>query len=199
VVAEALPLTGTVVLDIPDTIPMGTAGMIYLEVYNGPNTPALTRTLPLSIACPTNFFYGQSADCVLSEAVTTDAAFQRFEHGMMVWRADTKAMYALFDDGTARRLSDNWDGTPLSYDEAQPDGLFLPTNGFGYAWLNDSNLWAMLGYATAPEQAYNGEFQQASIDYTHTLPPDITYFRLADGGVVRFEITGMLANWHKVM
>ena len=91
------------------------------------------------------------------EADTTQAAFQAFEHGLMIWRGDTKQIYALHDDGSLAYYNDTWDESQPVDDSAQvpPDGFFQPVRGFGKLWRTEVRLASKLGWALAPEQGYD--------------------------------------------
>jgi hypothetical protein len=93
-----------------------------------------------------------------AEAGTTQGAFQQFEHGMMIWRGDTKEIYVLYGDGSRDWpvYHDTWDESQPVDDPARvpPPGLFQPVRGFGKLWRTSPDLAAKLGWALAPEQGY---------------------------------------------
>jgi hypothetical protein len=90
-------------------------------------------------------------------------AFQHFEHGVMVWRADTGQIYVfLADAGTWQSFADTFEeGDPESDPRFAPPGggLQQPIRGFGKVWRDNEALRKQLGWATAKEQAQSAEVQ----------------------------------------
>jgi hypothetical protein len=99
-------------------------------------------------------------------AVQTDysrAAFQRYERGFMIWRADTGAVMVfwgdqagqvnLFPERTYGGLPDN----PVSLET--PPGRVRPVSGFGRVWGNFQVVRDQLGWALGPEEAYTTVIQ----------------------------------------
>ncbi len=105
----------------------------------------------------------------------TWAVFQQYEHGMMIWQRDTGKITVLFDDNTLRTY-------PLTYyaylsdapkDLDVPEGMVLPTNGFGRVWAYLDDVRERLGWATDNETGYTLTItvvDHHSIEYT--LPND---------------------------
>ncbi len=95
------------------------------------------------------------------EAATTQAAIQAFEHGFMIWRGDTKQIYALHDGGSLAYYNDTWDESQPADDPTRvpPEGLYQPVRGFGLLWRTQAAV-AELGWALAPEQGYEMLFQR---------------------------------------
>jgi hypothetical protein len=98
-----------------------------------------------------------------SSATVTYAAFQKYQNGYMIWRADTGEVWALIDFGFQMRrfpqssyetLSDN----PIA--DPTPAGMIRPVNGFGRVWGNIEDIRAQLGWAQIQE-----------IGYTATITP----------------------------
>jgi len=89
------------------------------------------------------------------EAGTTQAVFQAFEHGLMIWRADTVQIYVLHDGGSLAYYSETWDESQPADDPGRvpPAGLYQPVRGFGLLWRTQAAV-AELGWALAPEQGY---------------------------------------------
>jgi DNA-binding beta-propeller fold protein YncE len=90
------------------------------------------------------------------EAVPATSAFQLFERGLMLWRADTKLIYVLRNDGTWSVYGGTWDETQPADDPAwvPPAGLFRPVQAFGKLWRTEAGLASRLGWALSPEQDY---------------------------------------------
>ncbi|MAS37988.1 MAG: hypothetical protein CL610_28595 [Anaerolineaceae bacterium] len=88
---------------------------------------------------------------------STQAAYQPYENGFMLWRSDTGDVLALGGTNSGRVLSfaqssyANW---PVTTDADIPARYVRPVNAFGKVWGNIQQVRDMLGYATGPEQAF---------------------------------------------
>lgn len=114
----------------------------------------------------TPYYYGSDAGVrtrlmqPTAAQMQVNGAFQVFERGIMVWRADTKMIYALALDGSGIgqwfSFQDTWDESqPAGGGPAPVPGRFIPTRGFGKVWQNDTYLQQRLGYATSANE--NGQ------------------------------------------
>jgi LysM repeat protein len=89
--------------------------------------------------------------------VTTNAAYQVFENGFMVWRADTGDIWVFpkqsnvnyFGQFDYQNLPDN----PVT--DTPPTARLSPINGFGRVWGNVSQIRSALGWAMDAEQNYS--------------------------------------------
>jgi hypothetical protein len=90
------------------------------------------------------------------DVVQINAAWQRFERGLMIWLSGT--IYVLNDVGS--RFSEYTDTFDANSDPADisvqvssspPSGLQLPVRGFGKIWANNSAVRDSLGFATQGE------------------------------------------------
>jgi hypothetical protein len=92
-----------------------------------------------------------------AEASITPGAFQAFEGGLMLWRAEGRAIYLLRAEGTWSHFLDAWDESQPAYDPTltEPDGLLQPVRGFGKVWRERlGGPQAAIGWALTPEQGY---------------------------------------------
>jgi LysM repeat protein len=89
---------------------------------------------------------------------STGATFAAFERGFMVWRADTGEIRVYVGDGARGQLtiitSSAYATLPLIGGFTAPEGLRVPTGGFGRVWRNDAGLRVALGYERGGEQGY---------------------------------------------
>jgi hypothetical protein len=95
--------------------------------------------------------------------ISTTFAVQHFEHGHMIHQTTRsegshgsvniyKAIYVIYDDGTAQRFADNYaEGDVNPTPEPAPSGLVTPVLGFGKVWREQPQVRERLGWATAPE------------------------------------------------
>lgn len=121
----------------------------------------------------------------------------------MLWRGptqkvsgDSRLIYIFNNDGTYTEANDGWfedhsheiTGTP-------PEGLFMPERGFGYLYSITPYLIETLGWATAVETGYQGQYvivgfvhkRDTFMGYTNWIAeeflvlPNQRIVRLADG------------------
>lgn len=131
------------------------------------------ETAVADVICPYVYFFdtrGQTLTCPLEAVTTVQAAYQEFERGAMIWRADTSDIYVLYrETGLVNRYRDTWRGEPVVYDETPPPGLIKPDRGFGRVWVDNPQVRAGLGWATSFEQGYTMQHQRSG---------DLKYARL---------------------
>ena len=112
--------------------------------------------------------------CPSSAAASVQAAFEPFEYGMMIWHNST--VWVLYDAGTSGKVfADTWAGEEITFGQTPPAGRYLPVNGFGRVWVDNADVRQTLSWATAPEQGYTAQLQQApgftgGTAYLITLP-----------------------------
>ena len=101
-------------------------------------------------------------------------AYQGFERGLLLWRGDTRQIYALCggnqQSGPDMQVyDDTWsDGQPVGGGPGPRPGLHEPARGFGKVWRENQLVRDCLGYATDPaETAYTIAIQpfQGSAGY----------------------------------
>ncbi|MBZ0278071.1 MAG: LysM peptidoglycan-binding domain-containing protein [Anaerolineae bacterium] len=148
-IVQELPTVGTT------TVPVPAAGISEIRLIL--HAANLTTNYPVNM-------YERLAESSLTISVstapnptslTTQAAFQQYENGFMVWRADTGAIY-VFGLGLGVYLQSSYQGLPdNTCDTGVPSGFVCPINGFGRVWGNDVNTRRYMGWATAPEQGYS--------------------------------------------
>ena len=121
--------------------------------------------------CPDHypwFFDNRAQECAAT-LLNTWAAFEPFEHGLMVWISEGGHTYVLLDDGSPfkpyREVLDP-SAAPLPTPDPSltpPPGLYQPALGFGKFWrgLVPGTDWVRpgLGWATAPETGYSAFWQ----------------------------------------
>ena len=120
---------------------------------------------------PTNPPIAATATSTTGLVVTTNAAYQVFENGFMIWRGDTGDIWVFpkqanvnyFGQFDYQNLPDN----PVT--ETPPTARLSPINGFGRVWGNVSQLRSALGWAMDTEKSY-----QATLHTIHVASPDGT-------------------------
>ncbi len=147
-------------------------------------TPAPIVTVPDETTCSKMLFFSNSPlDICVGAAVKTQAAFQTYEHGFMIWLADSGDIWVFINAGSRSpwlhfRQSDyaGFSDNTLS----APSGLVQPINGFGRVWghvrgVSQTYLKNELGWATASEVSYTATWQfygAASVMNTYITMPD---------------------------
>lgn len=123
----------------------------------------------LRFACQAGawFFADSPERCPEAAPTVAAAAYQPFEHGFMIWTQTPDRFYVFFDDAQQFLFADApYDFAPEApVAELPPARLFAPVSGFGKLWRNELAWWrdteirGRLGWATAPEFAYDATRQ----------------------------------------
>lgn len=165
------------------TLPMFYVDTATFALYvTGQDGSQLQDTLTVDVICPYSYFFGPTTDpqtCPEGPATDVQAAFQRFERGYMIWRADTSDIYVLYDSGLVNRYKDSWQGEVLQFPEVAPEGTYRPDRGFGKVWIDNPQVRSGLGWALTFEEGYVMHYQRSG---------DVKYARLymdwPDGTVI---------------
>ncbi len=120
--------------------------------------------------------------CPSDPPQTVQLARQDFEHGVMLWRADTRQIYVIYAKGVWTSYADTWDATqPEGGGEAPPrPDLRAPKRGFGKVWREQLGNGAEIGWATGEEHAVTGAFQRFERGLVLFGQPDSTWWLAAD-------------------
>lgn len=142
-------------------------------------------------ACADQWFMPNPPTDSCPAALTqSNAAYEPFEHGFMLWIEHTALISVFFNSlngqPTYANTNDPWhDGLPQSDPNLEPpDGLFQPIRGFGMVWRGESSGMPatprdVLGWATDREAGYMVNYQ--CVDQPGT--PDC-FISLPDGRVI---------------
>ncbi|NDJ74945.1 MAG: hypothetical protein GYB65_01690 [Chloroflexi bacterium] len=143
------------------------------------------RTITVNVHCPATFFFGAGDGCPAAGPSQTQASFQPFEGGYMVWRGDTNEIFVHYADGTAGYyLQETFSGLPeAQVDEMPPLDRMVPVTGFGRVWANAPGVRDKLGWAVEPEAGYSVTIQGVATARV-PVPEFLFYFTLPDGSVV---------------
>ena len=145
---------------------------LQLNAYMGETESTGTATIMLYCTEDAWFFSGPPTTCPAGTPVETAAAYQQFEHGIMLWLENGlwwepgEMIYVLYDSPSQNfesfpeyALPDNNAPMPdIEYDP--PDGLFVPESGFGLLWRENSWIRQRLGWALAPEAGFTTTAQR---------------------------------------
>ncbi|MBX3083816.1 MAG: hypothetical protein KF716_19435 [Anaerolineae bacterium] len=166
---------------------------VQYELVIGDETNSLTQTVTVAISCVINC---TDSAAFSASAVSSGAAQQIFEHGVMIWLETERRIYVLYDD----KNSPAWASYPDSFTDGQqdsdptitaPPGLLQPVRGFGLVWRTQAGVRDRLGWATLPEIGYT-----AQIDGAATADSSVTYISSQEGGA--FALTGQGQSWQRI-
>ena len=166
----------------------------YVTVSGGDGVTATPVVpVPTGTACSNVVFFSSTpADICTGSINHTQAAFQSFEHGFMVWMADSGDIWVFMN--APNGVQPPWMHIPENYyagfadaKGSAPAGLVQPINGFGRVWANYhgfspttvNKLSDDMGWATASEVSYSSTWQ----NYFRTMHTH-TYLTVPDGRVV---------------
>lgn len=104
---------------------------------------------------------------------TTRIAFQCYERGAMIWRADSGTIYAL-EGQTGGRVFIFEGGIYADLPEAAGTppraSLLLPQSGFGKVWASDLTVRSALGWAIESERADDSLISSYASRLVMTVP-----------------------------
>jgi hypothetical protein len=152
----------------------------------------VSRSITVDWACAYGYFFEPPPlACPVFDATFGDAANQFFENGRMVWLKQIRngeslienVILVLYDNGQFQQFDDTWaPDMPESDPElTPPGGLHQPVRGFGKIWRENPEVREHLGWALAPEQSYEGAWQQ---ERRETLP-SVEYTRTIDNRIIK--------------
>ncbi len=130
---------------------------IHLDVIGEDGQTYAFDSESFSLAC-FPMIEGAGSQCSSYEPLTTNASYQPFEHGLMIWRADTNQVYVLGGIETTGFFWQQFSVSEATLTESPPDGLFGPEGVFAGVWVNNENVQGV-GWATAPAQSYSLQAQ----------------------------------------
>jgi hypothetical protein len=173
-----LPLVGTLSYRLPEE--NTERAQFLLSVEDAQGRQLAVQTLDVAVRCPFENGYN---GCPATQA-TIQAAYQTFEHGLMVWRGDLRQIYVLYEGGAYQTFNDTWtESDPVDTGETPRPGLILPARGFGKVWAQQTGVRERIGWATSNEASYNTRIE------TYFIPRDTvaTYLNLPDGRLLVLE------------
>lgn len=127
-------------------------------------SPAITPTIR---PCPYPlFFNNMSSDVCPAQPITTQAAYQPYENGLMIWTSNDGSIWVFVSSSNRWQhfAQSNYESFADASPETPPANRVQPINGFGRVWYNlkDHNgqsIRSVLGWATAKETGYTATYQ----------------------------------------
>lgn len=165
-----VPLAGPYTLNI--NAAATTNLQLQLHAYTGESEATGMATIMLYCDDAAWFFSGPPTTCPAGAPIETAAAYQQFEHGIMLWLENGlwwepgEMIYVLYDSPSQTfevfpeyALPPSDAPMPdIEYDP--PEGLFVPESGFGLVWRENSWIRQRLGWALAPEVGFTTTAQR---------------------------------------
>jgi hypothetical protein len=182
-VGADLPPAGTLTATIPVERVYLTGASVQLSARL-PGGDGASATAGVSVRCPYTYFWGAEVarfSCPLDAPQETDALWQPFAGGYMLWRADTNEVTALYEQDHFTQVFP--DTSPVTLAEDPPPGRFAPDPHFAGVWTGDTR--ELLAWATAPAQPYTMRWQ-VYVENLRYVMFDKLYFTLPDGGLAYF-------------
>lgn len=177
---DGLPTIGSLPLSVPANL---TGGVRFtLWGVNGSDLTNLQRVVSASIVLPLNAAaplppmptpYPTAISPTQPASITTQAAYQPFERGFMIWVASQGAVYVFLQDASRVLFYEQWAYETLPDNpvtETPPSGLYSPVSGFGRVWGNYPDVRGALGWALMPEQGFVTSYTPTNDGILLTLP-----------------------------
>jgi len=190
-VTRQVPPSGTVTIDLPQTfVPYPT---MVLVASDGQGHTA-RKELKADWPCRYGYFFANGPGCPAGDPMTSQAGYQPFQNGRMVWLKELKngntvtpnQIIVLYNDGRWARFDDTWqEGQPeIDPGIVAPEGLMQPKRGFGKLWRSNADVRNRLGWATVEEKPYIATYQWRLVE----APPPVLFLRTMENQVI--ELTG---------
>jgi photosystem II stability/assembly factor-like uncharacterized protein/DNA-binding beta-propeller fold protein YncE len=116
--------------------------------------------------------------CPLGAAASPTMVEQTFEGGVMFWRSDTAAIYALPAGAPYARYDDTWNDSQPAYScpaSAPSQTPPTPQRGFGKVWCTQPAVRQALGNATVAERGFAAQVQDFDAGLIFKTDQGITY------------------------
>jgi hypothetical protein len=127
---------------------------------------------PIERVCDSAWFFLQPRPdpCPMTEATTSQAVFQRFENGLMIWIEQYDQIFVMYGNMS---ILPAWETFPDEFEEGmretddafEPpplDHLFQPRRGFGTLWRTHEQVRERIGWSIDRwEVAYSSTVQEA--------------------------------------
>lgn len=188
---EVLP-NGTLTVELSSTIYRNPS--MFLTAYDAKDNQVSSSSVTVPWPCAHDYFFETRSDvCPSGAAISTWTAEQMFQGGRLIWleQAQTGGVGMLpqilvfYDDGRYEQHPDTWTNAEPESDPAivPPAGLFQPVRGFGKIWRENPSVRDRLGWATAPEQGFDTQWQ---LQIRESIP-SVAFVRTLAGQVIQIN------------
>jgi hypothetical protein len=180
---------------------------MFLTAYDAKDNQVSSQSVTIPWPCAYDYFFEIQSDvCPSGGATNTSAAEQLFQDGRMIWLEQAQTggaaiqsqILVFYADGKYEQYEDTWTDAEPESDPAivPPAGLHQPVRGFGKIWRENPGVRDRLGWATAPEQGFDTQWQQQIRESI----PSVAFVRTLDGQVIQIHGWGWKSggNWQLV-
>lgn len=120
--------------------------------------------------------------CASATEIGAAATRETFEHGVMIRRDDVRQIFVMRTDGKWAVYPDTYQaGEALPDPGAAPSGKVAPVRGLAKVWLGQTGLRQALGWATAPEGAVSGAYEDFAAGQMVWTSDKTIYVLYSDG------------------
>lgn len=172
--------------------------IITLSVYDANGALLDSFDTTIRVSCPYEWAFGDLNNCATSPVLESEAAYQAFQYGFMIWYPEREQDIWVFqNNGSVSSYIDVWDGSDYVIDSPIPPGTSAPERGFGYLWATNATVRNGLGGALDSEESYTINVQIALLPGGLT-PPTVNFFTLPDGQVIEIYFGDGYPIWQYV-
>lgn len=147
---------------------------------------------PINEVCDSTWFFIEPRPdaCPLNPPLASQAVYQRFQNGHMIWVGTQDAIYIMYDDDALPRwrvyrdyFEDGMTEMAPDMEEPPASTLWQPRRGFGLLWRTDERIQERIGWALQEwEQPYSVQVQTSDEGAIFVNDPDDWVFILFPGG-----------------
>lgn len=148
---------------------------------------------PINQVCDSTWFFiePRPASCPLNPPNVTQAVYQSFQNGHMVWVQSQDAIYVLYGDSASPRWQvfrdyfiEGMVEETADFDNAPAPGLWQPRRGFGLLWRDNIAVRQRIGWGTMEwEIPYSVRVQTAQDGSLFLDTPNGLIFTLLPNGI----------------
>jgi LysM repeat protein len=157
--------------------------LIFTLQVTDVNGASIQQHITVNISCAFSSYI--AVDCP-AEQTTENFVSQRYERGWMVWRANTREIFIMQDNGALAIYTDTYTTGEALNIPTPPSGLIQPANGFGKVWQNNPSIQEALGWATGGETAFTSVFETVRSATVFGS----RYFTLSNGSIIELPLMG---------
>ena len=177
----------------------------FVLTVTGAASSTAAHGTSVAIYCAQAWFYAaeRQAGVCPQNVIRTEAAFQPFERGQMIWLKEPGRYFVLENQNVApgdirRPFSASVDPLVITRNTEDrvkpPANLYAPTSGFGLIWRGDversPGFRDQLGWALQPEVAYEATYQCDDATPSGGRVWQTCYLTLPDGQIIATLSTG---------
>lgn len=147
---------------------------------------------PIPRVCDSTWFFIRPApdSCPLNPPLASQAVYQRFQNGHMIWVGNQDAIYVMYDDNVLPRwrvfrdyFEEGMVEEVTDFENPPASTLFQPRRGFGLLWRTDEVVRDRIGWALQEyEQPYSVQVQTSEEGVIFLSDPTEWVYSLFPGG-----------------